>query len=68
MPSSTVAQGSLGDRIDLALAGDFTPMSDHRGSAAYRQRLAQNLVRAFLEEPQPMPGLEDRPVGTVEIR
>jgi len=51
-----------------ALAGDFTPMSDHRGSAAYRQRLAQNLVRAFLEEPQPMPGLEDRPVGTVEIR
>ena len=31
--------------IDAALARDFTPMSDHRGSAAYRLRAAANLVR-----------------------
>jgi xanthine dehydrogenase small subunit len=31
--------------IDAALARDFTPMGDHRGSAAYRQRAAANLVR-----------------------
>eukprot|EP01043_Picozoa_sp_COSAG02_P100365 COSAG02_NODE_36444_length_454_cov_1.160563_1_plen_33_part_10 len=28
MPSSTVAHGSLGDRIDLALAGDFTDLRE----------------------------------------
>ena len=31
--------------IDAALARDFTPMGDHRGSAAYRLRAAANLVR-----------------------
>ena len=31
--------------IDAAIARDFTPMGDHRGSAAYRMRAAANLVR-----------------------
>jgi xanthine dehydrogenase small subunit len=31
--------------IDAALARDFTPMGDHRGSATYRLRAAANLVR-----------------------
>ena len=31
--------------IRAALAHDFTPMGDHRGSAAYRLRAAANLVR-----------------------
>ncbi len=30
--------------IDAAMARDFTPMGDHRGSAAYRLRAAANLV------------------------
>ena len=30
--------------IDAAVARDFTPMGDHRGSAAYRLRAAANLV------------------------
>lgn len=30
-----------------ALDGDFTPMSDHRASAGYRQMLARNLLRRF---------------------
>jgi xanthine dehydrogenase small subunit len=30
-----------------ALAGDFTPLSDFRGGAAYRQRIAANLLRRF---------------------
>ena len=56
------------DAVVAALAADFSPMSDHRGTSVYRQRLAENLLRAFLEEPERLPGLEDRPVGTVEIR
>jgi len=31
--------------IDAAIARDFTPMGDHRGSAAYRLRAAANLLR-----------------------
>ncbi len=30
-----------------ALAGEFTPLSDMRASAAYRMRVAQNLLRRF---------------------
>ena len=30
---------------EAAVARDFTPMGDHRGSAAYRMRAAANLVR-----------------------
>ncbi len=33
-----------------ALAADFAPMSDHRGSAKYRLLVAANLLRGFFEE------------------
>jgi xanthine dehydrogenase small subunit len=33
--------------IDGLLARDFTPIGDHRGGAAYRQRAAANLLRRF---------------------
>jgi xanthine dehydrogenase small subunit len=33
--------------IDDWLAQDFRPLSDHRGSAAYRLRAAAGLVRRF---------------------
>jgi xanthine dehydrogenase iron-sulfur cluster and FAD-binding subunit A len=34
----------------LALAQDFTPLSDHRGSARYRSLVAANFLRGFFEE------------------
>lgn len=40
---------SLAD-IEALLAQDFAPMSDHRGSAAYRLRAAAGLVRRFVLE------------------
>ena len=33
--------------IDALLARDFTPISDHRGGAAYRLRAAAGLLRRF---------------------
>ncbi len=36
-----------------ALAQDFTPLSDMRASAAYRMKVAQNLVRRFWLETRP---------------
>ena len=36
--------------IDAVLARDFTPISDHRGSAAYRLRAAAGLLRRFQHE------------------
>jgi xanthine dehydrogenase small subunit len=33
-----------------ALSRDFTPLSDHRGSKAYRSIVAANLLRGFFEE------------------
>jgi xanthine dehydrogenase small subunit len=38
--------GSLAD-IDALVAEDFTPISDHRGGAAYRLRAAAGLLRRF---------------------
>jgi xanthine dehydrogenase small subunit len=35
------------DDIDALLARDFTPISDHRGGAAYRMRAAAGLLRRF---------------------
>lgn len=50
-----------------AIASDFTPMSDHRGSAWYRSTVAANLMRGFYLDVSgtPMPRLSDRPSGTV---
>ena len=36
--------------IDAVLARDFTPIGDHRGSAAYRLRAAAGLLRRFQHE------------------
>ena len=51
------------------LKDDFTPLSDHRGSAWYRQTVAKNLLRAFqLESLAGSPNaLPLRPVATVQI-
>ena len=55
------------DAAAAALGGDFTPMSDHRGTAWYRATVAANLLRAFFSEvsAERMPSLPDHPSGTV---
>lgn len=52
-----------------ALAGDFTPMTDHRGSAWFRGQVAENLVRGFYLETAatPRPELPPRPAATVRL-
>jgi xanthine dehydrogenase small subunit len=46
-----------------ALAEDFAPISDHRGSAAYRLAAAQNLLRKFASGIGPRALLELEPVA-----
>ncbi len=50
----------------VALAQDFHPMSDHRGSAWFRATVAANLLRALFADTQsdPIPRLAERPVAT----
>lgn len=50
-----------------ALAQDFTPISDHRGSAWYRATVAANLLRGFWEETRDggERRLPDRPTATI---
>lgn len=43
-----------------ALAGDYTPMSDMRASADYRQRTAVNLLQRFYLETRPDQPLADK--------
>ena len=52
------------------LAEDFTPLSDHRGSSWYRGTVAQNFLRAFVEETaaDPEPRLAEGHVATVQVR
>lgn len=51
-----------------ALSADFTPMSDHRGSAPYRSLVAANLLRGFFEETREVrqPRLKGRHAATVQ--
>ena len=51
-----------------AIATDFTPMSDHRGSAPYRSLVAANLLRGFFEETREtkQPALASRHAATVQ--
>ena len=44
------------DGIETALAEDFQPIDDHRGSAAYRLRAAANLLRRLQQETTGGPG------------
>jgi xanthine dehydrogenase small subunit len=50
------------------LDADFSPISDHRGSAWYRMRLAKNLLLGFWQETQhtAQPRLVHRHTGTVQ--
>ena len=52
-----------------ALAQDFRPIDDLRGSAWYRGTVAANLVRGFVLETQhaARPNLSQRPSGTVHL-
>ncbi len=52
------------------LEEDFHPLSDHRGSAVYRARVAKNLLRGFLHETlsEPSPRLQERHAATVQVR
>ncbi len=49
------------------LGQDFQPVSDHRGSSAYRGLVAQNLLRGFYEETKlaAVPKLREGHTGTV---
>ena len=51
------------------LAQDFTPIDGHRGSAWYRNKVAQNLIMGFFLETQnePQPRLPYRPTATVNL-
>ncbi len=50
-----------------ALRSDFTPLSDHRGSAWYRMTVATNLLKGFFHEVREtaVPLLAARPSGTL---
>ncbi len=52
-----------------ALANDFRPIDDARGSAWYRRTVAENLVRGFVLETRhaAVPNLSPRPSGTVHL-
>ena len=52
-----------------AIATDFTPMSDHRGSAPYRSLVAANLLRGFFDETREVrqPALSAGHAATVQI-
>ena len=58
---------ALIQEASAAVALDFSPISDHRGSSAYRRLVAQNLLRGFYLEtaldPEPRHG--PRPTGTL---
>jgi xanthine dehydrogenase iron-sulfur cluster and FAD-binding subunit A len=51
-----------------AVAQDFTPLSDHRGSADYRLKVAANLLRGFFDETraQRQPRLAAQHAATVQ--
>src|SRR5207248_2141689 len=50
------------------LTADFAPISDHRGSASYRAKVAANLLRGFFEETsaEAQPALRRGHTGTVQ--
>ncbi len=52
-----------------ALAGDFRPITDHRGSAAYRMRVAANLlVRLWRDTAAPGGETDVMALGAAELR
>ncbi len=68
--AALLGQPWTAERIEAAaakIAEDFTPLSDHRGSAWYRATVAANLLRGFFAETadSPLPMLPTHPSGTV---
>jgi len=57
------------EKAAASLDQDFTPMSDHRGSAWYRQTVCKNLLRGFYLETlaNHVPSLPQRPTATVHL-
>lgn len=51
------------------LQEEFSPLSDHRGSAWYRNTVCVNLLRGFVMETQnnPLPMLPQRPAATLHL-
>ena len=69
--AALVGQPWSADSIELAaqaLAKDFSPLGDHRGSASYRALVAANLLRGFFEETKTVrqPALVTGHAGTVQ--
>ena len=54
------------ERVRAALAGDFSPIDDHRASAQYRLRVAGSLVLKALSEIAGRPSRETRVRGSRE--
>jgi len=50
------------------ISKDFTPMSDHRGSSAYRSLVAANLLRGFFDETEQVrqPSIKPMHAATVQ--
>jgi xanthine dehydrogenase small subunit len=68
--AALVGQPWREDTVEAAakvLARDFTPLSDHRGSAPYRALVAANLLRGFFDETRsvPQPALAPGHAATV---
>ncbi len=71
-PATRTEAALCGQRWSLAaveqacasLDEDFTPISDHRGSAAYRARVAKNLLIGFYEAWREGRPFDDRPMGS----
>ncbi len=65
-----VWSAAVAERAALEIGRDFTPLGDHRGSAAYRGLVAANLIRGFFEETETtrQPALRAGHTGTVGER
>jgi xanthine dehydrogenase small subunit len=50
MAQASLSDGTTWRRAGEAVAADFTPLDDHRASAAYRMQVAKNLVVKALAE------------------
>ncbi len=63
MREASLADGTTWRRAGAAVAQDFTPLDDHRASAAYRMQVARNLVVKALAEIAGAPSGATRIVG-----
>lgn len=66
MVAASLADGTTWRRAGDAVAADFTPLDDHRASAAYRLQVARNLVVKAMAEIAGAPTSATRIVGLRE--